>query len=605
MISSALLGLSITASTIGFSSPSPPAYRIEARLDTADHVIYGVQEILFRNTMSKPLKRLCFHLYPNAFKDTSTVFCREREEVRADVASGNISTLEVSELRLDGKEVDVARIDVEGTLMYIDLLEDLPPGGEVEISMQFELLIPRIRVRFGYDSGGNYLLSHWYPVLCGYQKERLIDREYHANSEFFSNFASYSVVLELPPDFAVGSTGNLKLVDKNDEIAVWHAQGEPFIDFAFACGPGFEIMESDTLGIKIHYLLQDKNVELFDEIDKITKYSLAFCSDKLFKYPYRNFTFVDIRPGAGGLELPGLISVAIPASRSVSALAYLVNTIAHETVHQWFYATIATNESEEPWLDEGLTTYFTSKIGRSFGDRKGSIEFWAYDVSPDELSRTFALLRKAPYPINLKSWEYPGFLDYSFAVYYRAQLVFQTLEGIIGDSVFAAALKDFAQKYRFDYPDGEDLLSSISSSTGLDLDDFFLQFINGTARVDYGITSLRYDEISGESEDADATFKIIVDVRRELDGIIPQKITVGLSDGARIDTVWDGRSGVASFELMANSEPRYACINEDNVFPLDENRTNDIFYSESHSMRLISFEWDAVFALELILSLFL
>jgi hypothetical protein len=605
MISSALLGLSIAASTIGFSSPLPAAYRIEARLDTAGHVIYGAQEILFRNTMSKPLRQLCFHLYPNAFKDTSTVFCRESEEVRADVASGNISALKVSDLRLNGKDVDTGRIDVGGTLMYIDLLEDLPPGGEVEISMKFELLIPRIKVRFGYDSDGNYLLSHWYPILCGYQKERLIDREYHTNSEFFSNFASYSVVLELPPDFTAGSTGDLKLVDKNDEVAVWHAQGEPFIDFAFACGPGFEILESDTLGIKIHYLLKNKNMELCGGIDKITKYSLVFCSDKLFKYPYRNFTFVDFRPGAGGLELPGLISVAIRESRSVSAPTYLDNTIAHETAHQWFYATIATNEFEEPWLDEGLTTYFTSKIVRSFEDRKNSVEFWGYDIPLDELSRTFALLRKAPYPISLKSWEYPDLMDYSLAVYSRAQLVFQTLEGIIGDSVFAGALKDFAEKYRFGHPDGEDLLSSISSSTGLDLDDFFLQFINGTARVDYGITSLRYDEISGESESGNARYKIVVDLRRELDGIIPQKITVGLCDGAKIDTIWDGRSGVASFEFVANSESRYACINEDNVFPLDENRTNDIIYSESHSMRLVSFEWDAVFALEFILSLLL
>ncbi len=605
MISSVILMLSVAGFAVGSSSELPAAYRIEARLDTASHIIYGTQQILFKNPTSQPLSRLCFHLYPNAFKDTSTVFCQESEEVRSDVASGNISRLEVSDLRLDGRDLDPGRIDVKGTLMYIDLLEDLLPGDRVEISLQFELLVPKVKVRFGYDSDGDYLLSHWYPILCGYQKNRLIDWEYHANSEFFSNFASYSVVLELPSDFAVGSTGNLRLVDKNDKVAVWHAEDEPVIDFAFACGPGFEILESDTLGIKIHYLLKTKNVELYNRIDKITKYSLGYCSERFFKYPYRNFTVVDFGPGAGGLELPGLISIAVPESRSMRASVYLDNTIAHETAHQWFYATIATNEFEEPWLDEGLTSYITSKIARSFGDGRGFIELSGYDVSLDELSRTFALVGKAPYPINLKSWEYPGLMNYTSAVYTRALLVLQTLEGIIGDSLFALALRDFAEDYRFGHPDGEDFISSISSSAGLNLNDFFLQFINGTARVDYGVTSLRYDEVPSESEDAVAKYKITIDVRRRLDGIIPQKITVGLCDGARIDTTWDGRSGMASFEFVANSEPRYACIDEDNVFPLDENRTNDRIYSESHSMRLISFEWDAVFVLEFILSLFL
>ncbi len=605
MISSMLLALSIAVPAVGFFSELPAAYQIEARLDTANQVIYGTQRVIFQNPTSQRLNRICFHLYPNAFKDTSTVFCRESEEVRSDVASGNISRLEVSDLKLDGKEPDPDGIDIKGTLMYIDLLKDLPPAGKVEISLRFELSIPKINVRFGYDTDGNYLLSHWFPILCGYQKDRLIDWEYHANSEFFSNFASYSVTLELPPDFTAGSTGNLKLVDKNDSTAVWHAEEEPVIDFAFACGPGFELLESDTLGIKIHYLLRNKNVELFERIDRITRYSLAYCSEKLFKYPYKNFTVVDFMPGAGGLELPGLISITIPESGSMRASGHLENTIAHETAHQWFYAMIATNEFEEPWLDEGLASYYTSRIASSFGDGIDFIGLFGYDVSMDELFRTFALIGKAPYPINLKSWEYPGFMHYNTAVYTRALLVLQTLEGLVGDSAFAGALKDFAESYRFKHPDGEDFLSSIASSAGLDLTDFSSQFVSGTARVDYGVTSLKYDEVSGESEGAAVKYEITVDVRRELDGIIPQRITVGLSDGAIVDTTWDGRSGVASFEFVADSKPWYAGIDENNVSPLDENRTNDRIYLNSHSMRLISFEWDTVFVLEFILSVFL
>jgi hypothetical protein len=603
MTGTLLVSICVSGATVGLSPRVPVKYAIEARLDTAAHTVYGHQTVRFLNPTDEPLNRLCFHLYPNAFEDTSTVFCHEDRRVRKNVGAGNVSRLDISDLKIDGREVDSSRIRVEGTLMHIELSGELPPGRETEISLDFELLVPRIVVRFGYDSKGNYLLSHWFPILCGYQKGRLIDWEYHANSEFFSNFGNYEVELTLPSGFVVGSTGALTRLESNDSLAIWEARADTVIDYAFACGPAFEVRESDTLGVSIHYLLREERLNSLERIDRITEYSLAYCSERLFKYPYRDFTLVDLDPGAGGLELPGLVAVDLDRPAQTITFSAVDATIAHETVHQWFYSAVATNESEEPWLDEGLTTFFTSEIMDTYSGNEGYMNIFGYEISISELFRTFAMTEGPSYPIDLKSWEYPDQMEYNAAVYSRASMVLGTLKRVLGDSAFAEALKDFARRYRFRHPDGEDLLNSISSSTGVDLSGFSSQFVAGTARVDYAVTSLECSKVEQDSAGASGRYNISVDVRRNLGGIVPQRITVVLEGGARLDSVWDGRSRVATFDFVADSEPAYAALDEDGMIELDENRTNDRIYRESHSTRLISFEWDTIFAIEFLLSL--
>ena len=605
MIEPLLLSICVSGAAVGLSPKVPVEYTIEARLDTATHMVYGQERIRFLNPIDEPLDQLCFHLYPNAFKDTSTVFCREDSRVRKNVAGGNVSRLDVSDLEIDGRNVDLSRIHIDGTLMYFDLNRELPPGRETEISLGFELLVPRVIIRFGYDSKGNYLLAHWFPILCGYQKGRLIDWEYHANSEFFSDFGNYTVKLTLPTGFGVGSTGALTELESDDSLAVWQAKADTVIDYAFACGPAFQIRESDTLGIKIHYLLREDRLRSFDRIDKITRYSLAYCSGSLFEYPYRDFTLVDLDPGAGGLELPGLAAVDLDPPMRMMTLSAIDATIAHEIVHQWFYATVATNEFEEPWLDEGLTTFFTSEIMNSYSGNEGYVDIFGYKISLAELLRSAALIGGPSYPIDLKSWEYPDQVEYNNAVYSRASMVLKTMERVLGDSVFAESLRDFARRYRFAHPNGDDFLKSLSSFSGIDLSEFASQFVTGTARVDYEVTSLGYSKVDQDSAEATEKYDISVGVRRKLGGIVPQKITVVLEDGARLDTLWDGKSRVAEFEFTANSQPDYAALDEDGIIELDENRTNNRMYRKSLSSRLVSFEWDTIFSLEFLLSLIL
>jgi aminopeptidase N len=587
------------------SGEVPAAYHVEAELNDSAHTLEGTEQVTFFNPTSNALNNIAFHLYPNAFKDTSTVFCREDRYVRERVERGNISGIEVNNIKIDNVSLDDAGYRIEGTRLYIDLKKPLLPGTEIDISLELSILIPEMMGHFGYDSDGDYLIAHCLPILCGYQKDRLVDWEYHANSEFFSNFSYYDVTMELPREFKAVSSGELIRLSENDSTALWQARADTVIDFAFVCGDDFAEFESEIDGIRLRYLLKEKDADFYPVVDSTVKNSLRYCGDLLYPYPYRSFSMADVGFRTAGLELPGLIVVrAMDADGNIGRNP-LKKTIAHEAAHQWFYATIATNEFEEAWIDEGFASFMETKIAREYGFDTFPLIFPNYPVSDLSATRFFALAEKRRYPINLQSWDYPDRQWYSMAVYGRARLVLQALEKVLGDSTFAGALQKFAVQYRFRHPDQTDFFESVSASSSRDLAEFIEMFVDGTDRVDYGIGSARFEKHVSPTDSGGAGYTVYIDVVREFGGILPQVITVGLEDGSVIEESWDGRDRVKQFTLKAESLPVYVSIDKAVSYAIDENINNNTVYFRGHVARMISFEWDAIFILELLASIFL
>ena len=590
----------ISTSNAALTPDYPAAYSMDVKLDTESRSISGNEKIRFVNPTSDTLGEIAFHLYPNAFKDTSSVYAREDSRIVADIEAGNVSGIDLSNILINGVVVNREQCRSDGTLYYITLPNKLSPRDSLSISLNFNLKIPKIRVRFGDDEYGNYLLSHWHPILCGYQKGRLIDFEYHSNSEFFSNFASYDVKLDMPSDFVIGSTGELTEISRDSSRVIWQAHADSVIDFAFACGPAFDVVEKDTLGIKLRYLLRKEHSSLTPQIDWMTKYSLAFNSNRFFKYPYPVFTLVDFDMGASGMELPGMMAVTFPSKDNKGfGKATLNLTIAHEVTHEWFYGTIATNEAEEPWLDEGLTSYWSSRLLDAGGDSLLDFNIFGYKISMDFIQQMMGQMTEAEWAVSSKSWDFPDNFTYSSTVYYRAELVLKTLEQYLGRAVFDSSIANYARTYRFRHPDTEDFKQILSSSSGVNLDSFFEQFVDGTARFDYGLRLLKY---APSPDSARGKYKIDLTAVREQDGIIPRKIFIALEDGSTIDTLWDGNRKVADITLYANDRPTSAYFTE---YALDEQKANDSIYLNTFSSRIMSFEWDMISLMEFLLACFL
>ena len=50
------------------------------------------------------------------------------------------------------------------------------------------------------------------------------------------------------------------------------------------------------------------------------------------------------------------------------AVAGLQSVLIHEAGHNWFQGMLATNERRNPWMDEGLNTFYEWKTERALAD---------------------------------------------------------------------------------------------------------------------------------------------------------------------------------------------------------------------------------------------
>ena len=65
--------------------------------------------------------------------------------------------------------------------------------------------------------------------------------------------------------------------------------------------------------------------------------------------------------GADGMEYPTLVTATSVAFDPLQQRFEPEVVALHEYGHQSFYGMLASNEFEEPWLDEGFTSWFTHK----------------------------------------------------------------------------------------------------------------------------------------------------------------------------------------------------------------------------------------------------
>jgi hypothetical protein len=185
MTGAILISIFFIATAPDLSQELPAAYQIKAYLNDSTHTISGTEAVTFLNPTEKPLNTISFHLYPNAFGDTSSVYCREDRHTRDRVAGGNNSGIDIQKISVYGREIGGNGYRIDGTRLYIDLERPLLPRRKIDIGLEFEILIPEMIGHFGYDSDGAYLIAHCFPILCGYQKGLGIPRQQRVFLQFF------------------------------------------------------------------------------------------------------------------------------------------------------------------------------------------------------------------------------------------------------------------------------------------------------------------------------------------------------------------------------------------------------------------------------------
>jgi hypothetical protein len=154
-----------------------------------------------------------------------------------------------------------------------------------------------VAARTGFK-GDFFLVAQWFPKVGVLEENGWNCHQFHAWSEFFSDFGTYNIRLTVPRNYIVGAsgvpTGNQPNSDGTKTLSFY---GEDIHDFAFAASPRFVTTDAiylSSLGpVQIHILALAAHPRIAQRYLTITRASLQQYEERYGPYPYKVITVID------------------------------------------------------------------------------------------------------------------------------------------------------------------------------------------------------------------------------------------------------------------------------------------------------------------------
>lgn len=483
-------------------------YEMDVTMDVESNTYQGKQKLHYINNSPDTLFRAFYHLYYNAFQPNSMMDVRSRTIADPDRRVGDriknltpeeIGILEVKTLKMEGQD---AKFVHEETILEVDLPRPILPGETVVFDMDFEGQVPLQVRRAGRDNAEDirYSMAQWYPKMAAYDV-----RGWHANPyigrEFYGNFGEFDVKITIDKEYILGGTGYLQNANEighgyedegvnvpspSGKTLTWHFYAPDVHDFMWAADPKFTHdkyqMENGPM-VHLLYVKNEKTEENWGKLMDYTVNAIRFMSDNFGEYPYDQYSV--IQGGDGGMEYP--MSTLITGHRNLRSL---VGVTAHELIHSWYYGVLGFNESSEPWLDEGFTTWGTNVVMDAVFDKSENfIQEGNY--------RSYFRLASAGYeePLTTHGDHYNLNSAYGPGTYSKGAVFVEQLAYIMGKKNFDRAMLRLWDEYKFKHPNGNDVIRVMEKTSGLELDWYYDYFIASTKTIDYGVKNV---EAAGE-----------------------------------------------------------------------------------------------------------
>ncbi|MFT5168889.1 MAG: hypothetical protein ACI8P3_004134, partial [Saprospiraceae bacterium] len=603
-----LLGLLI--SSFGFSqtalSPRIANYDIQVELDVANKKLYGKQTLLWQNPSTDTIFELQYHLYLNAFKNSESTFLRERS---------NFSLLDTDQQECVWSWVDVQKItdeygnDLTGNMAYIQLddgnendqtvlrvplTKPVLPGGSIKVNLDWVTKIPKVMPRTGYNKD-YYFMVQWFPKVGVYEPAGMRYattgqwncHQYFSNGEYYSDFGNYKVDITVPKNYIVGASGSLKNEMTSGEKKTYTYQIDDVIDFAWTASPHYIEKTTKWKNVDIRLLSYPDHEHFAERYFVAVKNAFEYLDQYVGEYPYSTLTIID--PPIHGIFTSGMEYPTLITTLSACFLPKGIKTteiiVVHEFIHQYFMQMVATNEQEEPWMDEGITTYYEGKImDNYYGEKTSTIDFFGIRVGNTEANRAgFFSIANPKIGDNsyfARDFKHGGYGPIS---YNKTALWLETLEGIVGINTMDKIMKTYFERWKFKHPCGRDFIEVVNDVVkqekgnrfGENMNWYFDQVLYGSELCDYKIAAISHQKIkkrtgffddlencefAQDSDDQQPDYEAKVILHRLGEVKLPIEILVQFDDGSTITEHWNGMARSTEFVYTGKKKIEYAEI---------------------------------------------
>ncbi len=394
--------------------------------------------------------------------------------------------------------------------------------------------------------GVEYSMSQWYPKLAEYDRHGWHPDEY-VEREFYGVFGTFDVEITLPAEYVVGGTG---IVTNPMEVRcgyeftgrdtlllepasgtgekTWRFHAENVHDFAWVADRDY-IHQITSLGeTRIHILVRRyyyDRLAAWRYAARWTRSILEYFGNRFGRYAWPRFTVA--QAGDGGMEYPMLIMIT-----GYRGFGSLFRVIAHEAGHQWYYGMMANNETQQAWLDEGLTQYLTDEADRHLNGEPEPKESWlrrlVYPFDPARWREIYPYYQLAVVgydePLNTFHDRFRESATASL-VYSKGEAVVRQLQYMFGDSLFDEGMRRYYDQWRFRHPDQRDFERAMEKASGMRLDWFFNQWIGSDKTCDYALEAI------DSRRNADGTWRTTVSLSNKDEIVMPIDLELTFDDG--------------------------------------------------------------------------
>lgn len=470
----------------------------------------GKAAMTYVNRSPQSIDRLVVHCYQDLMKPDAM---RTRMVVPT-------KGLEISEVRIAGKKAE--RAVPRDTRLTLRLPQALEPGGEIAVEIDYAFDVPAAGTapRMGHEGDKVFYLGYWYPQFAVYDDVLgWVADAHRGNGEFYMDYADYELRITAPVGYLVRATGELTnpeqvltqrardalalamtrrepvhVIDADDHDAgkvtaesangklTWKFKATNVRDVAVSIARTYlwdathaVVKDKDGPGKDGKCLIQavyEPNSGDWTRACEYARHTIEYMSAQVYPYPWPHMTACEGIIG-GGMEYPMMTICGGPQPAGV---------ITHELIHMWFPMLLGSNEKRYAWQDEGFTSYWTTLCS---GDRTKRANGPRSDVMQyaNQVARggDAACMRHA---------DAYGTDDFQFAAYTKPAAILHQTRALLGDEVFFAAFRRYAQDWAFKHPYPYDFFRTFSDVAKQDLEPYFRTWFFETWKLDHAIANV-------------------------------------------------------------------------------------------------------------------
>ncbi len=490
-------------------------YKMEVSMDVKNYQYKGKQELVYTNNSPDTLRKVFYHLYPNAFQPGSEMDARLhsikdpdarmvnkiKDADGKEVKQSRIETLKPSEtgfLKITNFKQDgvTAQTRTSSTILEVTLAKPILPNSKTTFTLDFEGQVPVQIRRSGRNNkeGVELSMSQWYPKLAEFDFEGWHADPYIAR-EFHGVWGDFDVKITIDKEYTIGGSGYLQdkntighgyedagvtvVYPKKAKTLTWHFIAPNVHDFTWAADKEYThdiVKGPNDVDLHFFYKNDPKTTGNWKQLEPLMVKVMDYYNHKVGAYPYKQYSF--IQGGDGGMEY-AMCTLMLGSG----TLEGILGTATHELGHSWFQHILASNESKHPWMDEGFTTYIEdSALNELQGDKK--------EVNPfkGNYAAYYQLVNSGKEQSQTTHGDrYDENRPYSISSYVKGSIFLSQLVYVIGQENLDATLKRYYSDFKFKHPTPNDIKRTAERVSGAELDWYLIDWAETANTIDYGI----------------------------------------------------------------------------------------------------------------------